>query len=558
MVGADGRERVLVVVPLPLATGMSHVFSCCDITRHRVAEQAAEEEADAARKDVRRYVEMIEGASDWFWEMDRNFRYSYFSPNYERVTGIKLSFALGRPREDLGDSTLDPRQWANHFAILRARKPFRDFIYRTRRIDGRTFWVKTSGVPTFGTDGEFSGYRGVASDVTPQVEAERAVRESEKRLRELFEVASDWFWETDANGCFTFLSSAWSKITGQDPAQYIGRRRDEFGDRMLDPVGWQQHLATLKARKPFRDFIYCLCSNDGRIRWIKTSGIPIFDEDRGAFCGYRGVATDITGAKLQEEALRRSEEAERAARERAEQADHAKSQFLATMSHELRTPLNAVIGFAEIIEQAHFGPLSAKYQEFGGFIRKGGQHLLAIINDILDLAKLQSGKTELYREPVALGSIIQDVTRLVIRQAEAGGLSLVSRVQDGLPLIHADPIRLRQILLNFLSNAIKFTPEGGKVLVKARNEQDGIHIDVIDSGIGMAREDIPKALEPFSQIANALNRKHQGTGLGLPVSKALVELHGGRLDITSVPDSGTTVTTFFPAELIVAGSARNE
>ncbi len=284
-------------------------------------------------------------------------------------------------------------------------------------------------------------------------------------------------------------------------------------------------------------------------RWILTRERPT--REGGVLCFH----TDITQLKRQEEALRRSEQSERAARERAEQADRAKSQFLATMSHELRTPLNAVIGFAEIIEQAIFGPLNAKYLEFGGFIRKSGQHLLAIINGILDIAKLQSGKTELHCEATDVAEIIQDAVELVAKQAEAAKLRLTARILDALPPISADPIRLRQVLLNLCSNAIKFTLEGGEVAIEARRWQDGIRIDVVDTGIGMAHDDIPKALLPFTQITNAMTRKHEGTGLGLPVSKALVELHGGELAIASAPDRGTTVTIFLPERLVIAEAA---
>ena len=262
--------------------------------------------------------------------------------------------------------------------------------------------------------------------------------------------------------------------------------------------------------------------------------------------------TDITAMKQQQEALRRSEQAERLAREHAEKADQAKSSFLATMSHELRTPLNAVIGFSEIIERKLFGSEIDRYYEYGALIRRSGQHLLAIINDILDIAKLQSGKTELHLELTDVRQIIEEALNLVATQAEGGGLALLPRVDEDLPPIHVDPIRLRQILLNLLSNAIKFTPNGGRIAAEAREWEGGVRIDVSDSGIGMAEEDIPKALEPFGQISNTLTRAHEGTGLGLPLSKSLVELHGGRFSIVSTLDAGTTVTIIFPPTLAAA------
>jgi signal transduction histidine kinase len=261
--------------------------------------------------------------------------------------------------------------------------------------------------------------------------------------------------------------------------------------------------------------------------------------------------TDISAMKQQEEALRRSERAERTAREQAERANRSKTSFLATMSHELRTPLNAIIGFSEIIECQLFGADHDRYRDYGGLIHRSGQHLLAIINDILDIAKLQSGKTELHTEPTAIGTMAAETLRLVSNQAEAAHLMLSHEIAPDLPAVRADTIRLRQVLINLLSNAIKFTPGGGRVLISARHRDGGVQIDVSDTGIGIAADDIPRALEPFGQVSNTLTRSHEGTGLGLPLSKNLIELHGARFEITSTVGLGTTVSIVFPAELAV-------
>jgi len=284
-----GNERVLLVAPLEAASG---ILLCCDLTQQRHAERAARAAEAAAREDARRYAEVVHGASDWVWEMDATLRYTYFSANLEKLTSIAPASIIGKRRDEIADQSLEPEKWAAHIAILQARKPFRDFVYQVTAADGRQLWIKASGAPVFADDGQFAGYRGLATDVTSQLAAEQAISDNEKRLRELFEVASDWFWETDADGRFTFLSPAWSKITGQDPAEFIGRRREEFGDRSEDPDAWRQHLALLSARKPFRNFTYCLRSASGASRWVRTTGIPVFN---GAeFKGYRGAALDVT------------------------------------------------------------------------------------------------------------------------------------------------------------------------------------------------------------------------------------------------------------------------
>jgi len=300
LVGAAGDERFLLIGP---SRSTSRVLLCCDLTQRHRAEQSARKAEAAAREDARRYAEVIHSASDWVWETDAALRYTYFSANLEKLTSIVPASVIGKRRDEIADPSLEREKWAEHAAMLQSRKPFRDFVYRSTQVDGRFLWIKVSGTPIFAEDGEFSGYRGVATDVTSQLAAEQAIAESERRLRELFEVASDWFWETDADGRFTFLSAAWSQITGQNPAEFLGRPREEFGDRADDPEAWRQHLVALEARKPFRNFTYCLRSAAGASRWIRTTGVPVFDE-RGQFKGYRGAATDVTS---EVEALREAQ-----------------------------------------------------------------------------------------------------------------------------------------------------------------------------------------------------------------------------------------------------------
>jgi signal transduction histidine kinase len=257
------------------------------------------------------------------------------------------------------------------------------------------------------------------------------------------------------------------------------------------------------------------------------------------------VAAGVAKLGREADARERAAAAERRARQRAEAADRAKSAFLATMSHELRTPLNAVIGFSELIDQQAFGPIAPRYKEYGGLIAKSGRHLLNIINDILDLAKLQSGKTELRLEPVDPAQGIEEAVRLLANKAAEKGLELRRESASGLPLIDADATRLHQVLINLISNAIKFTPSGGSIVVRAWPIPAGVAIEVADTGIGIALEDMPKALEPFGQVGSALTRRYEGTGLGLPLTKNLVELHGGTFEIASEPGRGTTVRITF-------------
>ena len=225
----------------------------------------------------------------------------------------------------------------------------------------------------------------------------------------------------------------------------------------------------------------------------------------------------------------------RLARDRADGASRTKSEFLANMSHELRTPLNAIIGFSDVIKEEMFGPVgSAKYRNYADDINESGQHLLELINDILDLSKVEAGMEELHEEDVSVPAVARSVLQLVRQRAETQGLKLKSEIPDDLPSLRADKRKLKQIMVNLLTNAIKFTNASGLVALRASCRADsGFEFQVTDTGIGIAREDIPKALSQFGQVDSDLSRQYEGTGLGLPLTKRLTELHGGSLDLQS-------------------------
>jgi signal transduction histidine kinase len=237
----------------------------------------------------------------------------------------------------------------------------------------------------------------------------------------------------------------------------------------------------------------------------------------------------------------------------AEAASRAKSEFLANMSHELRTPLNAIIGFAEVIQQETFGPTGERYREYAGDIHGSGRHLLQVINDILDLAKVEAGQMLLHEARLDAALVMQGCLRLIKPRAAKSNVRLQTAFDAHLPVLLADEARLRQIGLNLLSNAVKFTKAGGRVSISTGLDGDGgIVIAVADTGIGMTDEEIAIALEPFQQVTSSLSRTNEGTGLGLPLTKTLVELHGGSLHITSMPGRGTTVAVRFPASRSLA------
>ena len=407
-----------------------------------------------------------------------------------------------------------------------------------RFTDGSWYMISEVKTPEGGTALSFI-------DITELKEAEEALKESRKRFKDFAEVASDWFWEMDENLRFSYFSGRNFQVTGFNLDDLIGKTRREVARENLNDEKWEKHFADLEAHRPFHDFCYDLTPPKGDSLCISISGMPVFDDD-GNFKGYRGTGTDISAQVTAELKLRD-------AKEEAEYANRAKTEFLANMSHELRTPLNSVIGFSEVLMAESFGPIdNPKVREYVTDINESGLHLLQLINDILDVARIERGLLDLNEKKLDVPLLVASCQRLVNDRAFDAGLELTADVAKSLPALLADELRTKQILLNLLSNAIKFTPEGGKVNLRVViNSDNQFQLTVSDTGIGIAPENIDIALSDFGQVDGSLTRRHDGAGLGLPLSKKLTELHGGELSIESELGAGTTVTVLFPKDRTV-------
>jgi PAS domain S-box-containing protein len=383
-----------------------------------------------------------------------------------------------------------------------------------------------------------------------QLALDRQLGSSEQRFRDYADVASDWYWEMDADFGVNYMSERFFAITGAAVENVIGRNAAEFIRDHSDNDRDQEYLAALGEHRPFRGLRLRYARADGTISYWSISGKPVTDVD-GRFVGYRGVGSDVTAAASDAQVLRE-------AKNRAEIANRAKSEFLANMSHELRTPLNAILGFADIIRSRLFGADAIdRYAGYAGHIHDSGAHLLSIIDDILDLSKIEAGHAELTQSEVELDSIVRSTRTLFGDRFEQAGIALRFEMPEFALRLLVDERKLKQALVNLLSNSLKFTPRGGSVTLAAAVTADGgMALSVRDTGIGIAADQIETVLAPFGQVESAFSREHHGTGLGLPLAKSLIELHRGSLTLESEPGTGTTVTLFLPASRVVQQPVR--
>ncbi len=438
-----------------------------------------------------------------------------------------------------------------------------DVSFRTAAAtNGRSVWVDARG-QAFGqpTDEGYSRIIGVALDVTEERKAQARAQAAEGRLRDAIESVSEGFVLWDRNGRLLLCNHNFRSFFALDSSVLKPGVTRKQVDRMAR-LAVRQATPSLNGKPGVHEAEL----RDGR--WVQIS------ERRTAEGRLVITASDITAIKSQEETRRRNEaqlqalvaDLERsqeqlselarkyeAEKVRAEGANKAKSEFLANMSHELRTPLNAINGFSEIMVGEMFGALGdTRYKGYAQDILSSGQHLLALINDILDMSKIEAGKMNLRFEPLALDEVVEDAVRLVRNRAEAAGLVMAIELPP-LPEVEADYRALKQVLLNILSNAIKFTPRGGRITIKAEGRRgplgDHVRVSVQDTGIGIAQDDLPRLARPFEQVESQQHAKStQGTGLGLALTKSLVEMHGGLLDVQSAPGEGTLVSFTVPLQ----------
>ena len=478
---------------------------------------------------------------------DRDLRFVYANEAQAKFLGTEPGNVLGRRLDILlGPGRDGPRLDED---VLRTGLPLKHVAERLASADGTiSDWFITK-VPLHDSRGRIVGIGTISVDITERNvlvrardAAERRAAETQAELASAIDGLSDGLLLLDKDKRLVASNSAMRDIypglmgmlVPGTPIQELARanlRHGLFPEAAGREEEWVKERMAEFCDRPVSHEVEL---SDGR--WLLLHNTPTAS---GGHCALR---VDITEQKRIELDLQQAKDA-------AERANDAKSAFLANMSHELRTPLNAVIGFAEIIEREMFGTVgNARYVSYAGDIRHAGQHLLSIINDVLDLSKVEAGHFTLNEAICDVQQLIGEAVRVTTGVRGEAGPALQRDIMPGLPLLRGDERALVQVLINLLSNAIKFTPRDGWVLITARRAlDDGMLIEVQDTGVGIASEHIETALSAFGQVEGPLQRRHSGTGLGLPLARALVELHQGRLTLRSALGQGTTVTIHLPA-----------
>ncbi|HEY9763562.1 MAG TPA: PAS domain S-box protein, partial [Trichocoleus sp.] len=454
--------------------------------------------------------------------------------------------------------TLDPKSrrailqgWVQ---LLQGDQEFRDEVY-LRRLDGGERWAVVKAVPFY--DGlDLLGYVGTLDDISDRKSAEEALKESEGRFRSLVENAQDIIYSLNLEGRFTYVAPNWTRVLGHPISEVQGKLFEPFVHVDDLATCWQALQKLVASGQEQTDVEYRVLHQDGTWRW-HISNVSGLTDQNGNVVMLVGIAHDITERRQAEQALRITNDQLRQANTELAQATRLKDEFLATMSHELRTPLNAVIGLSEGLLEEVYGPFNPRQQKALRTIERSGRHLLDLINDILDLSKIEAGKLELSVQPTLIYPLCETSIALIRPQAERKKINLTLSVTEAVTSIEVDERRIRQILINLLSNAVKFTPNSGSIRLEVCLEErektnsetalpSAVLLQVHDTGIGIAAEDLSKLFQPFSQIDTRLARSHSGTGLGLALVRRLAELHNGSVSVTSVVGEGSSFTVRIP------------
>lgn len=526
---------------------------------------------EALRSEQQRFEELVKTASDWFWETDDQYRFTDVTVPVGKI-GISPDEMRGKTRWQLagGDPATDPH-WAAHLANLEARRPFRDFRYSTElpldqeayhrvsgqslvsdagqllgyrsisRNDGGRLHFSVSGQPVHDDSGKFTGYCGTTRDVTEEVVAGEQARAAHQRLLDAIECLPESFVLYDKEDRVVLCNSAshnrmpWGKTPIQPGMTF---------EDMMHEIAYSGLVAEARGREEewVRESVESHRNPVGPREIHRTDGRWVLISERTTSDGGTvSIRMDVTEQK-------RAQIDRETAMQKAEEANRAKTNFLANMSHELRTPLNAIIGMSEMMGQRIFGPLHVpQYENYVESISTAGRHLLDLVNDMLDISRIESGHYTFTPQPVDPVMVIEDCRRIVLGQPGQDHPDVLLEIPATLPMIHCDLRALRQILLHLMGNAARLTPRGGKVVVDAAAEDGFLTIRLVNSGAGLDKSELDQLIRPFEQSErDAYTAPSERLGLGLAISDTLAKRLGGDLVIESQPGEGITMRLRLP------------
>ena len=497
----------------------------------------------------RRYRTVLEHLSEVVFQADREGRWTLLSPAWTRITGFPIEAAQGHGFTEF--LHLDDREECQEQfrALFAGDSP--EWIRRARfhHEDGSYCWVQISARLTRDDHGTVTGAAGTLSDVTELVEHEEALRLSRRRFDLAVRGSGAGLWDWDLDTGMFYFSPRAKELIGYADHEFSNHSRDWM--RVLHPEDQPRVLRALRrsvaGRNPLLEMEFRLRHRDGTWRWIHGRGAALRD-DQGRTLRLAGSFTDVSDRRRAQAALEERSAELSVANAQLARAARLKDEFLASMSHELRTPLNAVLGMAEVLSEEIPGPLVPAQRDCVQTIAESGRHLLALINDILDLSKIEAGKIVIDCEPVPLREIVRASLRFIKESALKKNLQVCEDFRQTTETVVADSRRLKQILINLLANAVKFTPEGGRVGIEVWQppERDAVAFTVWDTGIGIAAADLAGLFQPFVQVDSKLSRQFGGTGLGLAIVRKLAELHDGSVAVESVPGHGSRFTVVLP------------
>ncbi len=542
-----------------------------DVTQRKWAE-------DALLQSEAKYFSIIESLGEAYFETDITGVTTFINDKVCEDLGYTREELLHMSNRDLQDETAAQETYAIFNEVYETGHAVREFQYKVNRKDGSKFVYEMSISLMRDAEGRPIGFRGLARDITERKKVQDALKASEERARTIIATIPDPYFENDLRGKVTYINSAYLNLLGYTLSELQQINHLTYLDEKNAPIVADLYRTVYRTGLTMKNVEVEITVKSGEKRLVNLS-VGLVRDSQGSPTGFHGIVRDITEKKRGEELIRRSEQSlreysetlESRVKERtaelekakvaAEAASRAKSDFMANISHEFQTPLNAVIGFTKVLQDRMFGELNEKQEEFIHYIAEAGTSLSRIITEILDATHAASGSMKLHLSSVSMVEALSKTTRLLAQQVEEKSQILTVDVDlEADVTIEADEQKIQQVFFHVLSNAVKYTADSGQIHVqvsRARHpfsKQEGIQVAITDTGTGIRAEDIPRLFQTFGTLESPYTRPGKGIGIGLALTKQLLELHGGDIRVESEYDRGSCFTIFLPLKQKKPGS----